>query len=175
MIGTHGPILWVKEGNQDYLRDLGELEIDHMERTCVAAADAVVSPSQYLLEWMERNNWELPRQTFVAPYIRPYGVTPTNPDPAKKKHAVRELVFFGRLELRKGLKLFCDAIDYLCADDENQDFEVSFLGKETQIYGRSSIGYISDRSKKWNVAWRLISDEFQAGAIEYLKGMGALL
>jgi O-antigen biosynthesis protein len=170
VIGTHGPILWVKEGSQDYLRDLGELEIDHMERTCVAAADAVVSPSQYLLEWMERNNWELPRQTFVAPYIRPYGVTLTNPDPPKMKHAVRELVFFGRLELRKGLKLFCDAIDYLCADDGTQDFEVSFLGKETQIYGRSSIGYISDRSKKWNVAWRLISNKFQAGAIEYLKG-----
>ena len=174
VIGTHGPILWVKEGNQDYLRDLGELEIDHMERTCVAAADAVVSPSQYLLEWMERNNWEFPQETFVAPYIRPYGVTPTNPDPPKKNHAVRELVFFGRLELRKGLKLFCDAIDYLCANGENQDFEVSFLGKETQIYGRSSIGYISDRSKKWNVRWRLISNKFQAAAIEYLKGDGRL-
>ena len=174
VIGTHGPILWVKEGNQDYLRDLGELEIDHMERTCVAAADAVVSPSQYLLEWMERNNWELPQETFVAPYIRPYGVTPTNPDPPKMNHAVRELVFFGRLELRKGLKLFCDAVDYLCANGENQDFEVSFLGKETQIYGRSSIGYISDRSKKWNVPWRLISNKFQAGAIEYLKGDGRL-
>jgi glycosyltransferase involved in cell wall biosynthesis/GT2 family glycosyltransferase len=174
VIGTHGPILWVKEGNQDYLRDLGELEIDHMERTCVAAADAVVSPSQYLLDWMERNNWELPQQTYVAPYIRPYGVTLANPDPAKMNHAVRELVFFGRLELRKGLKLFCDAIDYLCADGENQDFAVSFLGKETQIYGRSSIGYISDRSKKWNVPWRLISNKFQAGAIEYLKGDGRL-
>ena len=53
-------------------------------------------------------------------------------------------------------------------------FEVSFLGKETQIYGRSSIGYISDRSKKWTVPWRLISNKFQAAAIEYLKGDGRL-
>ncbi|MGA7054404.1 MAG: glycosyltransferase, partial [Mycobacterium sp.] len=174
VIGTHGPILWVKEGNQDYLRNLGELEIDHMERTCVAAADVLVSPSQYLLEWMERNGWELPRQTFVAPYLRPHGTILTNADAPRGNRAIREIVFFGRLELRKGLKLFCDAIDYLCADGANPDFEVSFLGKETQIYGRSSIGYISDRSKKWTVPWRLISNKFQAGAIEYLQGAGRL-
>ena len=57
VIGTHGPTLWVKEGSQDYVRNLGELEIDYMERTSVAAADVVVSPSQYLLGWMKQNGW----------------------------------------------------------------------------------------------------------------------
>jgi O-antigen biosynthesis protein len=174
VIGTHGPILWVKEGNQDYLQSLGELEIDHMERTSVAAADYVVSPSQYLLQWMLRNGWELPRQTFVAPYLRPNATMLTHADVSRGKHKIREIVFFGRLELRKGLKLFCDAIDNLCADGGNQEFEVSFLGKETYIYSRSSVGYISDRSKKWTVPWRLISNKYQAGAIEYLKGEGRL-
>jgi hypothetical protein len=60
VIGTHGPTFWVKEGSQDYIRNLGELEIDFMERTSVAAADVVVSPSQYLLGWMKKNGWELP-------------------------------------------------------------------------------------------------------------------
>jgi len=174
VVGTHGPTLWVKEGSQDYLRNLGELEIDHMERTSVAAADIVVSPSQYLLDWMERNGWELPQRTYVAPYIRPYGAMFTNPAAPKEKRNIREIVFFGRLELRKGLQLFCDAIDSLCANGANPDFEVSFLGKETQMYGRSSIGYISDRSKKWTVPWRLISNKYQAGAIEYLRGDGRL-
>jgi O-antigen biosynthesis protein len=174
VIGTHGPSLWAKEGSQDFVRNLGELEIDYMERTCVAAADIVVSPSQYLLEWMEQDGWELPRQTFVAPYIRPYEATPTNAAAPKQNRKIREIVFFGRLELRKGLQLFCDAIDSLCANP-HPDFEVSFLGKEIQMYGgRSSIEYISDRSRKWSVPWRLMCNEYQAAAIEYLRGAGRL-
>jgi GT2 family glycosyltransferase len=82
------------------------------------------------------------------------------------------LVFFGRLEIRKGLKLFCDAIDELCLQTPTGGFEVTFLGKETQIFGRSSIGYISDRSRKWNVPWRVVANRGQAGAMEYLRAAG---
>jgi O-antigen biosynthesis protein len=139
VIGTHGPTLWVKEGSQDYVRNLGELEIDFLERTSVAAADVVVSPSEYLLAWMKKNSWQLPEQTYVAPYIRPFGKFFENPA-SSKSHKINEIVFFGRLETRKGLKLFCDAVDELCADANTPKFEVVFLGKETAMYGRSSIG-----------------------------------
>ena len=174
VIGTHGPTFWVKEGSQDYIRNLGELEIDFMERTSVSAADIVVSPSQYLLNWMQQNGWELPEHTYVAPYVLPKTVLSEDSAPRQKRKEVREIVFFGRLEIRKGLKLFCDAVDELCADPDHRDFEVTFLGKETQLYGRSSIGYISDRSKAWNVPWHLVSNKYQKAAIEYLRGDGRL-
>ena len=170
VIGTHGPTFWVKEGSQDYIRNLGELEIDFMERTSVSAADVVVSPSQYLLNWMQQNGWELPEHTYVAPYILPKTVLSEDAAPRQKRREIREIVFFGRLEIRKGLKLFCDALDDLCAGSTKREFEVTFLGKETQLYGRSSIGYISDRSKAWSVPWRIISNKYQKAAIEYLRG-----
>jgi O-antigen biosynthesis protein len=173
VVGTHGPTLWVKEGSQDYVRNLGELEIDFMERTSVAAADVVVSPSKYLLHWMMKNDWELPEQTYIAPYIRPFGDSFENPAPAQRKQ-ICEIVFFGRLEARKGLKLFCDALDELAVGIPALDFEVTFLGKETMMYGRSSVGYISDRSKKWSIPWRIVANKYQAGAIEYLRGPGRL-
>jgi glycosyltransferase involved in cell wall biosynthesis/GT2 family glycosyltransferase len=173
VISTHGPTFWVKEGSQDYIRNLGELEIDFMERTSVSAADVVVSPSQYLLGWMQQNGWELPDQTYVTPYVLPQGVLSENPA-SNKPHDIREIVFFGRLEVRKGLKLFCDALDDLCAGPGTRDFEVTFLGKETQLYGRSSIGYISDRSKKWSVPWHIVSSKYSAAAVEYLRGHGRL-
>ena len=173
VVGAHGPTLWVKEGSQDYLRNLGELEIDYMERTSVATADVVVSPSQYLLNWMRQNGWELPQQTYVEPYVLPSTANPTNGTQPVDHGQIREVVFFGRLEIRKGLRLFCDAVDELCARP-TPPFEVSFLGKETDIYGRSSIGYISDRSKSWSVRWRLVSNKFQAGALEYLRGAGRM-
>ena len=174
VISTHGPTLWVKEGSQDYLRNLGELEIDFMERTSVSAADVVVSPSQYLLGWMQQKGWELPAQTYVAPYVLPQGLLSADAAQKRREHKINEVVFFGRLEIRKGLKLFCDALDELCANQGDRLFEVTFLGKETQLYGRSSIGYISDRSKAWSVPWHIVSNKYQNAAIEYLKGEGRL-
>jgi O-antigen biosynthesis protein len=174
VVSTHGPTFWVKEGSQDYIRNLGELEIDYMERTCVAAADYVVSPSQFLLGWMQQNGWELPEHTYVAPYVLPQGLLSENPSPRNSKTKVKEIVFFGRLEIRKGLKLFCDALDELSAEHRDPNFQVTFLGKETQLYGRSSIGYISDRSKPWTFGWRIIGNKNQADAIDYLRGAGRL-
>ena len=173
VIGTHGPTLWVKEGSQDYVRNLGELEIDYMERMSVSAADVVVSPSQYLLGWMRQHGWQLPDRTYVTPYVLPEVAASQNVDP-RAKSAIREIIFFGRLEIRKGLKLFCDALDELCARPGGPVFEVSFLGKETQIYGRSSIGYISDRSKKWSIPWHLVANKNQAAALEYLRVPGRM-
>jgi O-antigen biosynthesis protein len=174
VVSTHGPTLWVKEGSQDYLRNLGELEIDFMERTSVSAADVVVSPSQYLLGWMRQNAWELPDRTYVAPYVLPEGLFSEDTALRHNGKEIGEIVFFGRLEIRKGLKLFCDALDELCAGRTARKFEVTFLGKETQLYGRSSIGYISDRSKAWSVPWHIVSDKYQKAAIEYLKRPGRL-
>ena len=80
-----------------------------MERVSVSAADIVVSPSQYLLNWMQQNGWELPEQTYVAPYVLPKTVLSEDAAPHQKRKEIHEIVFFGRLEIRKGLKLFCDA------------------------------------------------------------------
>ena len=110
---------------------------------------------------MHENGWELPENTYVAPYILPPGVLSEAMVPDKARE-ISEIVFFGRLEVRKGLKLFCDALDHLSAQPGNHEFEVTFLGKETEIYGRSSIGYISDRSKKWSMPWRLASNKYSA-------------
>jgi O-antigen biosynthesis protein len=170
VISAHGPTFWVKEGSQDYIRNLGELEIDFMERMSVSAADVVTSPSQYLLRWMKQNGWEFPERTFVAPYVLPQGLLSEDSPARPRRSEIREIVFFGRLEIRKGLKLFCDALDELCANRPDPKFEVTFLGKETQLYGRSSIGYISDRSKAWSVPWHIVSNKYQGAAIEYLRG-----
>ncbi len=174
VVGTHGPTFWVKEGSQDYVRNLGELEIDYMERISVSAADIVVSPTQYLLGWMTQQGWELPERTYVMPYVLPEVANGKSQAAVPNAKKIREIVFFGRLEIRKGLKVFCDALDELCADGDVPAFEVTFLGKETQLYGRSSIGYISDRSKKWTIPWHIVANKYQRGAIEYLRQEGRL-
>ena len=50
-----------------------------LERASVELADAVVSPSAYLVDWMQRQGWKLPAQTFVIPHVSRAGATGTAP------------------------------------------------------------------------------------------------
>jgi len=174
VISTHGPTFWVKESSQDFLNNLGELEIDFLERVSVSAADYLTSPSRYLLGWILSKGWTLPANVYIAPYILPENIAHSDQQAVTVHRGVREFVFFGRLELRKGLKLFCDAIDELSLRYPDGGFEVTFLGKETLIFGRSSIGYISDRSRRWSIPWHVIANRGQAGAMAYLKKPGRM-
>ena len=60
-VGTHSPIAWIREQNKEAPYSAEELEMDFMERQSVALADVVVSPSQYMLEWMQRRGWAATR------------------------------------------------------------------------------------------------------------------
>ena len=63
---THGPRTWVRELNRWPLLDANELEGVFMERACVQNADFLVSPSQYMLEWLEGDGWDLPESARVV-------------------------------------------------------------------------------------------------------------
>ena len=172
-VHTHGPTLWHKLSNSEYVTLVDDLEIDFLERSSVRLADVLASPSQYLLRWMIAQGWELPQNCYVEQYLRPATARQPLPE-ADRLHQIRELVFFGRLEFRKGLVLFCDALDQLKSDPDLLQTQVTFLGKIDKISGRDSAEYVADRAKSWPWKWRVISDRDQAGAMDYLQGSGRL-
>ena len=51
-VHTHGPTLWHKLSNAEYVTHPADLEADYLERRSARLADVLVSPSQYLLRWM---------------------------------------------------------------------------------------------------------------------------
>jgi glycosyltransferase involved in cell wall biosynthesis len=163
VVMVHGPLAWARASNAQRLDTLEDLESDFLEQNTVRLAETLVSPSRYLLRWMERDaGWELPppHRVFVQPYTMPRAareaveaarrraaapsphaphVFPTDTNPSSvapvptplpagwgpsravsegelaPRRTVREVVFFGRLEVRKGIALFCDAVDALVA------------------------------------------------------------
>ncbi|MGA9315443.1 MAG: glycosyltransferase, partial [Solirubrobacteraceae bacterium] len=145
------------------------------ERESVALADAVVSPSQYLLGWLRSNGWRLPRATYVQQYVLSPELWAAWEDHTETSvpQRVRGLTFFGRLEERKGLGLFCDALDLLVGMNPPL-FTVSFLGKSARIAGRDAMGYIEERASEWPFAWRIIPDRDQQGALAFLRQGGRL-
>ena len=79
----------------------------------------------------------------------------------RKKAAVDELVFFGRLETRKGVVEFCDAVDILLEDETSASkiSKITFLGRAASVLGENGHEYVRNRAKKWtNTPWGLKPD-----------------
>ena len=172
-VGLHGPTRWVRSATGGGLEGSGELAIDFLERRSAEWADVVVSPSRYLLDWLRGAGWSLPARAEVRQNIlpRPAGSAvfpPTAPRP------MRELVFFGRLETRKGVTLFCDALDRLAAEGGFPDLGITFLGGSAPVDGEDGAAYVRRRARAWPwpVGFRhgLSSSE----ALDYLGGEGRL-
>ena len=81
MVMTHGPLLWARNANEENIESVEDLESHFLEMKSVELADVVVSPSEYLLDWMEGEaGWTLAENAFVQPYVLP----------VEAKEAVRE-------------------------------------------------------------------------------------
>lgn len=164
VVGTHGPSAWAAEGNATPL----DPEIDARERQSVALADILISPSAYLLGWYRDRGWTLPARCHVQQNLLPLRPDPPAPRPGLP---VRELVFFGRLEQRKGVVLFCDALDRLKLPP---GVSLTLLGKTAPVDGQDGLAYTLARAQRWGLAVQHIGDKDTAAALGYLRQDGRL-
>ena len=92
-VGTHCPTAHL----DPVFGNLEQMAADFMERESVRLADVVLSPSNFLLQWMRDDGWKLPAAVFVAPNVVADSVLAT-PTDRSEEMAIEEIVFFGRLE-----------------------------------------------------------------------------
>jgi glycosyltransferase involved in cell wall biosynthesis len=179
VVALHSPSGWVLELNQTLPTSILFSAYHCAEQVSVACADLLWSPSRYLLDWVAARDFELPPQTFVQQYVLPgtdksvgatrIGATRTGATPPPT-----EIVFFGRLEERKGLRLFCNALHILRDEIAQRGISVTFLGKPERCGGIPSLDYIAHRAASWQFPIKTITDFGQPEALEYLRGGGKL-
>ena len=170
----HAPSLWAAEGSRQLVSTERELGWVFMERRCMEMADTAICVSAHLLRWMREAGYAMPERSFVWPNVFPV------PDPSPEAAAGRasrdgarleEVVFFGRLEQRKGLVLFIDAIDRL-ARRGRAPARVTFLGGVSpRIDGP---GLIREAAERWPAEVRAITGHGSAEAVAYLSQPGRL-
>ncbi|MEI8180691.1 glycosyltransferase family 4 protein, partial [Aestuariivirga sp.] len=163
---THGSIEWVFNTNDQRLSKASDLAMIGVERRSVEWADVVIGPSQYLLREYQSYGWTLPTHTYHQPYAFPIGVK----RPMRERRTVDELVFFGRLETRKGLWLFCEALDRM--GDALRGRTVTFMGRPSDVAGYPSPVFIMNRAEKWPCKVNLLLDYSQEQALAYLSKLG---
>ncbi|MBR4741560.1 MAG: glycosyltransferase, partial [Desulfovibrio sp.] len=66
---AHSPSLWHSVNNADIPGSLFVSCTWHMERYSVEHADAVISPSAYMLDWCVAHGYHMPKRLFVQPNI----------------------------------------------------------------------------------------------------------
>lgn len=97
------------------------------ERASIELADAVVSPSAWLLDWLRAHAWPVPDSARVIQYVRQSAAFEETPERATPKGRVERLAFFGQLREGKGIRIFVEALARL--ERELLDgIEVLFLG-----------------------------------------------
>jgi glycosyltransferase involved in cell wall biosynthesis len=177
-IGTHSSTSWVLEANGTVFQAIDDFADDFIERRCVEMCDVLISPSAYMLDWMRDRGWRLPERHFVQQYARSLAAEPatiTAAEAPRGDDVATELVFFGRLEPRKGLRVFCDALDRLAAEHPRSKANVTFLGKRASIDGADAVDYLHGREARWPWPVKVIDDLGQPAALAYLRSPGRRL
>jgi glycosyltransferase involved in cell wall biosynthesis len=174
-VQCHSTIRWADMLNYRPPKDHNTLGYYYMEQKSIEYADARVSPSQYYLEWMEGvGNYNLSQgYSFVVQNT----LFPLKSDTQViSLHQTRHFVFFARLEVRKGLMVFMDALDILCATESTTPSDVSFIGPDVVIDGSQASDLIRSRAKEKHWPFKLHIDHTlnTERALKYIKDQGAV-
>lgn len=136
-VTSHSSTEWIQEGMQQWsTQQLADTKLMWAERYCVEHCDCHISPSIAMVQWLRENDWAIAAHSLIAPYIFHAGET-VGYIPQRGVFA-----FFGRLETRKGLELFCEAVSQLPAQLRAELQQILFIGKEGTCAGQSAVDYI---------------------------------
>ncbi|QLC23983.1 glycosyltransferase family 4 protein [Parasphingopyxis algicola] len=173
---TSSPYIWNRHYQMQPIDNVDLLIASFAEQKCVEWADMVVGGSAHLLSFMDHIGYALPEgRTFVQPNIVDFAevkVEDKRPDRAfGDRIHTRELVFFGRLEPRKGLDLFVLAVDKLVAQGVAID-RVTFLGKPGEPLaaqqGMMPLDFIHEHAERWPFPADIVTDLNQPEALSLM-------
>jgi GT2 family glycosyltransferase/glycosyltransferase involved in cell wall biosynthesis len=171
IVQVHGPSRWALQANDHPFQHYEQLKIDYMERESIARADILISPSHYMLRWLKENKWKTPpdERVLVIQNICTHLAEMLGPIPTQKHPLPSdEIIFFGRHEERKGIELFCDALDLVRHLLFEDDVTVTFLGGFGVINGEASALYLARRARDWRFRIQLLPDYERTAAVRHL-------
>ncbi|WP_444902429.1 glycosyltransferase family 4 protein [Microbulbifer sp. SSSA007] len=175
IVKTSSPHLWNRHYQMQPISKRELLPASFAEQKCVEFADMVIGGSAHLLCFMRYVGYKLPYASYVQPNILDFSevhVDDLRPD-RKPGDLVKtqELTFFGRLEMRKGIELFCNALDLL-ERAGNPPAKVNFLGKYGEALPNQKNEKVSDyierKALSWSFEVNCITDCNQPEALSFL-------
>ena len=176
VVEPHGGHYWSTQSSKQRLTDLFTLRVDDHERLTLQLADYVQAPSAYMLAYLRQRGFYLPASSGVISNIVPKAATSAD---IRQRKQVTQLAFFGRLEERKGLKLFCEAIELvertLLNSNASQFRQIIFVGGPAQVDMVPSVEYLEKRTAHWATSVRILAGLSRHAAHKVLKENGTMI
>ena len=171
IVQLHGPTRWTLEANQSTFISTDQLRVDFMERATIARADHIVSPSNYLLDWVRQKNWNLPPENrcHVIKNVSSSLSTMSRDVLDDKTIHIDEIIFFGRHERRKGIEIFSDALSLLNGELSSRSIRVTFIGGFSEFDSMHTGVYLIYKSRNWNFPISIYTKFDRQKSIDYLK------
>lgn len=178
LVKTSSPYIWNRHYQMHPITEGHLVTAAHAEQKCVELADAVIGGSAHLISFMDRIGYRLPcDNVFVQPNIVDFSNVEVEDRRSgrPREHGdlvrTRDLVFFGRLEARKGIEVFCSAIDLLHERGQVPD-SVTFLGKWGSRLpaqgGLTPEEYVAEKALTWECPVTTVTDLNQPAALALL-------
>jgi glycosyltransferase involved in cell wall biosynthesis len=169
----HSSTQWINQGMERwYKHPFVQTKMSWCERFCCTHADILLSPSEHMFEWALTNGWNLRERRAVIPYIYEAEQEKTTID---LKLNPKHLIFFGRLENRKGFKVFCGAIDSLNEKASELFDRISFVGKDGMVDGKSGLNCAKKFAEKHpNIQFDFHTEYDTFQAITFIKESGGI-
>ena len=172
---AHGLFDWRCDHNEQHVAGAADLARIELARRSAEMADIVIAPSRYILDDYAQRGVHLPPRTYCQAFTRPIEIASGSENESRNgsdrdRQPVDELVFFGRLETRKGLGLFCQALTLIAHELEGR--QITFLGPMTQAHQMPSGALAIEQSRAWPCRVRLLTRLGRDAAVDYLKGTG---
>jgi glycosyltransferase involved in cell wall biosynthesis len=168
---AHGSHRWLRSVDETVCESPDIFAFEDAEDNAVVSCDVLISPSEYMLGWLNTHVGSRPMRRLFIPNILPKTIASAPPSLTGRPVPVDELVFFGRFEIRKGIEVFCDAIDRLIDDRvaARRLRRITFLGRCGRIAGEHGAAYVLRRSYNWpfELNYEIAAD--QTEALDYLR------
>jgi glycosyltransferase involved in cell wall biosynthesis len=164
---THSPTKWQDDGMQQFGPEpIETAKLVWAESYAIEHCDVLLSPTRYMLDWLSQNGFRRPESVIVTPNSYTENTEPPDrPGDVDNDH----LIFFGRLETRKGLYVFGEALRRLRYEGLPLPHTVSFLGTLVTVNGRPAAEYLDRlREDMAPIEIRVIDTLDHAGAREYI-------
>src|SRR5262245_26678197 len=176
-VTMHSGHEWVFEANEKYTDDdpAGLWQLCFYERASFETADLALFPSHFLKTKVESFGWNAARAVHMPYFVPVVDVDgPPRNDLARLDARRIPLVFFGRLEERKGLCTFVDAVKAL-EPRLQREIQIVFVGKVVPLYSAplrhlDSRGYL-DQELLGVVPYTIVSDLYSVDAIRYVNSL----
>lgn len=164
---AHSPNEWQKVGMQTFgAAPVEDAALEWAERQVIAGADVLISPSRYMIEWLKGSGFGLPNRIAVCPCTFEDSTQPGDPETVDRDH----LIFFGRLETRKGLHLLGDALRNQSRMGHRLPRRLSCLGKFAEVQGTPAGEYLRDlQNDLHSVEFFSNSDFDYRQAVHYIR------